>query len=53
MTVNISTIMPKSFQNLANDDNDAFYSNNFYLLFREHKLTYIIKFTVNKRFGNI
>ena len=28
--------MLKSFQNPANDDNDAFYSNNFYLLFREH-----------------
>ncbi|HYJ00614.1 MAG TPA: hypothetical protein VEW92_00235 [Nitrososphaeraceae archaeon] len=45
--------MPKSFQNPANDDNDAFYSNNFYLLFKEHNLTHIIKFTVNKRFGNI
>ena len=27
--------MPKSFQNPANDNNDA-YSNSFYLLFREH-----------------
>ncbi len=45
--------MSKSFQNPANDDNDAFYSNNIYLLFREHNLTHIIKFKVNKRFGKI